>query len=171
MIHDSITADRRDLKKLPISLTTLPKIIFKGKGAPIILQIAVESSRPRSTASAKGERFRYRNQLFAKLRLILDRARDHARRGDFPILGNFHLFKMPSIPEDRRDTRHRRPEWMRAKRIARNDIRRAMSYREEPITRAVIYDCISVPFGRRRYIIRIPTRREFIYSIIIAYNR
>lgn len=45
-----------------------------------------------------------------------------------------------------------------------------MSYRAGTITPLVIYDCISVPFGRRRYIIRIPPRREFIYSIIIAYD-
>lgn len=105
--------------------------------------------------------------------LILDRirARDHANRGDFPILGKiFICLKRHRFPKTGA-IRAIDDQWMRAKRIARNDIRRAMSYREEPITRAVIYDCISVPFGRRRYIIRIPTRREFIYSIIIAYNR
>lgn len=44
--------------------------------------------------------------------VVLDHARaktEAEERTGFPILGNFHLFKMPSIPEDRRDTRHRRP--------------------------------------------------------------
>ena len=45
--------------------------------------------------------------------VVLDHARAKTEaeeeRTGFPILGNFHLFKMPSIPEDRRDTRHRRP--------------------------------------------------------------
>lgn len=84
---------------------------------------------------------------------------------------NTRDFSMASISRVTHDSRHRATRWIRAKRIARDDVRPAMSYRAGTITPPVIYDCISVPFGRRRYIMRIPPRREFIYSIIIAYNR
>lgn len=122
-------------------------------------------------AIAKGERFRYRR--FRPSFNVLDHTCASVTRRInrfFQFSGIFICLKCHRFPKTSA-IRAIDDQWMRAKRIARNDIRRAMSYREEPITRAVIYDCISVPFGRRRYIIRIPTRREFIYSIIIAHNR
>lgn len=177
--YDSMTQSQRsqrDLKKLPISSTTLPKIIFAK--VPIILQITsrVESSRPRSIVrfprDSKIRKISLSKSIICQASSHLGSCARAITRGEeiSRFSGIFICLKCHRFPKTGA-IRAIDDQWMRAKRIARNDIRRAMSYREEPITRAVIYDCISVPFGRRRYIIRIPTRREFIYSIIIAYNR